>query len=174
MIPIVATLLGTLAENGLGLLSSALQAKGKDVVEKTLGVKIPDNPTPEDVAKLRQLQYDHEEKLLELGIEKARLEQEELKALLAAQANQEDNVTKRWESDMASDSWLSKNIRPGTLVYILSAYLLFALLDGAGYKIAEAYVTLLGQWGMLVMTAYFGGRTVEKVMEMRNAKGGDK
>ena len=45
---------------------------------------------------------------------------------------------------------------------------LFALLDGYGYKIAEAYVTLLGQWGMLVMTAYFGGRTVEKVMELRN------
>ena len=174
MIPIIGALLGTLAESGLGLLSSAIQAKGKDVVEKTLGVKIPDNPTPEDVAKLRQLQYDHEEKLLELGIEKARLEQEELKALLAAQANQEDNVSKRWEADMASDSWLSKNIRPGTLVYILSAYLLFALLDGSGYKIAEAYVTLLGQWGMLVMTAYFGGRTVEKVMEMRNNKGGDK
>ena len=174
MIPIVGALLGTLAESGLGLLSSAIQAKGKDVVEKTLGVKIPDNPTPEDVSKLRQLQYDHEERLLELGIEKARIEQEELKALLAAQANQEDNVSKRWEADMASDSWLSKNIRPGTLVYILSAYLLFALLDGSGYKIAEAYVTLLGQWGMLVMTAYFGGRTVEKVMEMRNNKGGDK
>jgi hypothetical protein len=50
MIPIVASLLGSLAENGLGLLSSALQAKGKEVVEKTLGVKIPDNPSPEDVA----------------------------------------------------------------------------------------------------------------------------
>jgi Na+-driven multidrug efflux pump len=57
-----------------------------------------------------------------------------------------------------------------TLVYILTAYLLFALLDGAGYKISETYITLLGQWGLIVMTAYFGGRTVEKVMEMR--KGG--
>jgi hypothetical protein len=170
MIPIVASLLGTLAENGLGLLSSALQAKGKEVVEKTLGVKISDNPSPEEVSKLRQLQYDHEERLLELGIEKARIEQEELKALLAAQANQEDNVSKRWQADMASDSWLSKNVRPGTLVYLLTAYLIFALLDGAGYKISESYVSLLGQWGMLVMTAYFGGRTVEKVMEMR--KGG--
>ena len=73
MIPILGALLGTLAENGLGLLSSAIQAKGKEVVEKTLGVKIPDNPTPEDVAKLRQMQFDHEERLLELGIEKARL-----------------------------------------------------------------------------------------------------
>ena len=170
MIPIVASLLGTLAQNGLGLLSSAIQAKGKEVVENALGVKISDTPSPEEVSKLRQLQYDHEERLLELGIEKARLEQEELKALLAAQASQDNNVTDRWKSDMASDSWLSKNVRPGTLVYILTAYLLFALLDGAGYKISESYVQLLGQWGMLVMTAYFGGRTVEKVMEMR--KGG--
>lgn len=172
MIPIIASLLGTLAENGLGLLSSAIQAKGKEVVENALGVKISDNPNPDEVAKLRQLQFDHEERLLELGIEKARLEQEELKALLAAQASQDNNVSDRWKADMSSDSWLSKNVRPGTLVYLLTAYLIFALLDGAGYKISESYVNLLGQWGMLVMTAYFGGRTVEKVMEMR--KGGSK
>jgi hypothetical protein len=172
MIPIVASLLGTLAENGLGLLSSAIQAKGKQIVEEKLGVKISDNPGPEEVAKLRQLQYDHEERLLELGIEKAKLEQEELKALLAAKVAEESNVSRRWEADMASDSWLSKNIRPGTLVYILTAYLLFAALSAAGIQVQESYVQLLGQWGMLVMTAYFGGRTVEKVMEMR--KGGDK
>ena len=167
MIPIIASLLGTLAESGLGLLSSAIQAKGKEVVENAIGVKISDNPNAEEIAKLRQLQFDHEERLLELGIEKARLEQEELKALLAAQASQDNNVTDRWKADMTSDSWLSKNVRPGTLVYLLTAYLIFALLDGYGYKISESYVNLLGQWGMLVMTAYFGGRTVEKVMEMR-------
>lgn len=170
MIPIAAALLTTLAQNGLGLLSSAIQAKGKEVVEKTLGVQIPDAPEPADVEKLRQLQFDHEERLLELGIEKARLEQEELKALLAAQANQETNVSDRWKADMASDSWLSKNIRPGTLIYILTAYVIFAGLSAAGIQVQESYVALLGQWGMLVMTAYFGGRTVEKVMEMR--KGG--
>ena len=167
MIPIVASLLGTLAQNGLGLLSSAIQAKGKEVVENALGVKISDNPSDAEVAKLRQLQYDHEERLLELGIEKARLEQEELKVLLAAQANQENNISDRWKADMSSDSWLSKNIRPGTLLYILTAYLIFAGLSAAGIQVQEAYVNLLGQWGMLVMTAYFGGRTVEKVMEMR-------
>jgi hypothetical protein len=170
MIPIVASLLTTLASNGLGLLSSAIQAKGKQVVEDTLNIKIPDNPTPEDIAKLRQASYDHEERLLELGIEKARLEQEELKALLSAKVAEDNNVTKRWEADMASDSFLSKNIRPMTLVYILTAYLIFAGLSAAGIDVNEAYVNLLGQWGMLVMTAYFGGRTVEKVMEMR--KGG--
>ena len=72
-------------------------------------------------------------------------------------------VSERWQADMNSDSWLSKNIRPLTLIYILTAYLAMALLDGAGFKIAEAYVTLLGQWGMLVMGAYFGGRTLEKL-----------
>ena len=168
MIPIAASLLATLAQNGLGLLSSAIQAKGKEVVENTLGVKIADNPGPQDVEKLRQLQYDHEERLLELGIEKARLEQEELKALLDAAKNEENNVSDRWKADMASDSWLSKNIRPGTLIYILTAYLIFAGLSAAGINVQEAYVSLLGQWGMLVMTAYFGGRTVEKVMELRN------
>lgn len=172
MIPIVGALLGTLAESGLTLLSSAIQAKGKEVVENTLGVKIPDNPTPADVEKLRQLQYEHEERLLELGIEKAKLEQEELKALLAAQANQENNVSDRWKADMASDSWLSKNIRPGTLIYILTAYLLFAMMSAFGYDAKTEYVNLLGQWGMLVFGAYFGGRTFEKVIELRNK--GDK
>ena len=52
MIPIVASLLGTLAQNGLGLLSSAIQAKGKEVVENALGVKISDNPSDAEVAKL--------------------------------------------------------------------------------------------------------------------------
>jgi hypothetical protein len=170
MIPIVGALLGTLAQNGLGLLASAIQAKGKQIVEDKLGVKISDNPTPAEVETLRQLQYDHEERLLELGIEKARIEQEELRALLAAQANQENNVSDRWKADMGSDSWLSKNIRPMTLVYILTAYLLFAALSAAGIQVQESYVQLLGQWGMLVMTAYFGGRTVEKIMDIR--KGG--
>ena len=72
-------------------------------------------------------------------------------------------VSERWQADMASDSWLSKNIRPMTLIYLLTAYLVMALLDGAGFHIAESYVTLLGQWGMLVMGAYFGGRTAEKI-----------
>lgn len=173
MIPIVGALLGTLAENGLGLLASAIQAKGKQVVEEKLGVKISDNPNPEEVANLRQLQYDHEEKLLELGIEKAKMELEELKVIADLQKNEADNVTKRWESDNTSDSWLNKNIRPATLVYILSAFLFFALLSAFGLNANESYVTLLGNWGQIVMLAYFGGKTVENVMSIRS-KGNDK
>jgi len=170
MIPIVASLLGTLAQNGLGLLSSAIQAKGKEVVENALGVKISDNPSPEEIGKLRQLQYDHEERLLELGIEKARVEQEELKILLEAQANQEDNISDRWKADMSSDSWLSKNIRPMSLVALFLGYFLFAMMSAYGYNANESYVTLLGNWGQLIMGAYFGGRTIEKLAEMRIKK----
>jgi hypothetical protein len=80
---------------------------------------------------------------------------------------EQQNVSDRWKADMASDSWLSKNIRPMTLVYLLTAYLGMAVADGFGFEISESYVTLLGQWGMLVMGAYFGGRTAEKIMEKR-------
>jgi len=167
MIPIVGALLGTLAESGLTLLSSAIQAKGKDVVEKTLGVKIPNNHTPEDFAKLRQLQYEHEERLLELGIEKAKMELAELDLLAKAAQNDADNITDRWQADMTSDSWLSKNIRPMSLIAIFMGYFLFAMMSAFGYNANESYVTLLGNWGMLIMGAYFGGRTVEKLAEMR-------
>jgi len=167
MIPIVASLLGTLAQNGLGLLSSAIQAKGKEVVENTLGVKIADAPTPEDVSKLRQLQFEHEERLLELGIEKAKMELAELDLLAKAAQNDADNITDRWQADMNSDSWLSKNIRPMSLIAIFLGYFLFAMMSAYGLNANESYVTLLGNWGMLIMGAYFGGRTVEKLAEMR-------
>lgn len=170
MIPILGALLGTLAENGLGLLSSAIQAKGKEMVENTLGVKIPDNPTPEDVAKLRQLQYDHEERLIELGIEKAKMELAEMQMYAEAAKNEDNNVSDRWKADMSSDSWLSKNIRPMSLIAIFVGYFLFAMMSAYGLNANESYVNLLGQWGMLIMGAYFGGRTIEKLADMRSKK----
>ena len=170
MIPIVASLLGTLAQNGLGLLSSAIQAKGKEVVENALGVKISDNPSPEEVSKLRQLEHEHEERLLELGIEKAKLEMAELELLAKAAQADADNITDRWQADMSSDSWLSKNIRPMSLIAIFTMYSVFAMMSAFGYNANESYVQLLGNWGMLIMGAYFGGRTVEKLAEMRSNK----
>ena len=170
MIPIIASLLGTLAQNGLGLLSSAIQAKGKEVVENTLGVKIADNPSPEEVSKLRELQFEHEERLLELGIEKAKMELAEMELFAKAAQNEDNNVSNRWTADMSSDSWLSKNIRPMSLIAIFLGYFLFAMMSAFGYNANESYVTLLGNWGQLIMGAYFGGRTIEKLAEMRNKK----
>jgi hypothetical protein len=76
-------------------------------------------------------------------------------------------VTDRWKADMSSDSWLSKNIRPMTLIAIFVAYFLFAALSAGGINVNESYVKLLGEWGQLIMLAYFGGRTAEKIMEKR-------
>jgi hypothetical protein len=80
---------------------------------------------------------------------------------------EQTNLTERMQADMASDSWLSKNIRPLTLIYILVAYLILAILDAALIDIADSFIELLGQWGMLVMSFYFGGRTLEKIMDMK-------
>jgi hypothetical protein len=83
---------------------------------------------------------------------------------------EQDNLTERLKSDMASDSWLSKNIRPLTLIYILVAYLALAIIDAAAVDIADSFVELLGNWGMLVMSFYFGGRTLEKIIDMKEKK----
>jgi hypothetical protein len=83
---------------------------------------------------------------------------------------EQNNVSARHTADMASDSWLSKNIRPMTLVAIFVGYFVFAMMSAFDLEANEAYVTLLGQWGMLVMSFYFGGRTLEKIIDMKAKK----
>ena len=125
---------------------AALLSIGEKVLDKVL-------PDPEARAKAQAM-------LLEMQ-QKGELAQ------LQADMNEQDNLTKRAEADMKSDSWLSKNIRPMTLIYILTAYLALAVMDALGLDISDNFVSLLGQWGMLVMSFYFGGRTLEKVMGMK-------
>jgi len=79
-----------------------------------------------------------------------------------------EELTKRQQADMASDSWLSKNIRPLTLIFILVFYVVFAMMSAGGIDTNQKYVELLGQWGMLIMSFYFGGRTLEKIIDMKN------
>lgn len=79
-------------------------------------------------------------------------------------------VTKRQSFDMASDSWLSKNIRPMTLIAILAGYFTFAMMSAFDIDTNKAYVELLGEWGMLIMSFYFGGRTLEKIVDMKVVK----
>lgn len=83
---------------------------------------------------------------------------------------EQNNLSQRHTADMASDSWLSKNIRPMTLVAIFIGYFVFAMMSAFKLDANEVYVTLLGQWGMLVMSFYFGGRTLEKIMDMKAKK----
>jgi len=89
-------------------------------------------------------------------------------AKINADIAEAQEITKRWEADMSSDSWLSKNIRPLALIAIFAGYFLFAMMSAFGFNATESYVQLLGQWGQIVFLAYFGGRTVEKVMDMKS------
>jgi hypothetical protein len=120
-----------------------------------VGMKVLDKVIPDPEAKAKA-----QVALMEMQ------QKGELAQIQADTAEQEE-LTKRLQSDMASDSWLSKNIRPLTLVAIFTGYFLFAMMSAYGYNANEAYVTLLGQWGMLVMSFYFGGRTLEKIMSIR-------
>ena len=91
-------------------------------------------------------------------------------AQIAADTAEQQELTKRQQADMASDSTLSKNIRPATLVFILFVYSAFAMMSAWDIEVNNNYVELLGQWGMLIMSFYFGGRTLEKIMDMKRSK----
>jgi len=91
-------------------------------------------------------------------------------AQLNADVTEQHELTERLKADMGSDSWLSKNIRPMTLVFILVTYTVFGLMSAWDIEVNNNYVELLGQWGMLIMSFYFGGRTLEKIIGMKKAK----
>lgn len=128
---------------------AAIMSIGEKVLDKVI-------PDPEARAKAQA--------------ELIKVQQEGRLAELNADNIEAQELTKRAEADMKSDSWLSKNIRPMTLVYILTAYLGLAIMDALGLDISDNFVQLLGQWGMLVMSFYFGGRTLEKVISMKGGK----
>jgi len=128
---------------------AALLSIGEKVLDKVL-------PDPEARAKAQAM-------LIEMQ-QKGELAQ------LQADMNEQDNLTKRAEADMKSDSWLSKNIRPMTLIFILVTYTVFGMMSAWEIEVNNNYVELLGQWGMLIMSFYFGGRTLEKIMDMKAKK----
>jgi hypothetical protein len=127
-----------------------------------VGSKILDKVLPNEEAKTKALaelkKVESEGKLGELNVD------------LEAYKTEQNNLTERLKADMGSDSWLSKNIRPMTLIFILAGYFTFAMMSAFGKDTNERYVELLGQWGMLIMSFYFGGRTLEKIMDMKGKK----
>ena len=125
-------------------------------VVSALAAKFGVTNTVEEVAKAIAGDPAAAQKLAELNLEEYRVEQV--------------NVTARWQSDNNTDGWLNKNIRPLSLVAIFVGYFLFALMSAFGMNANEAYVNLLGQWGMLIMSAYFGGKTLENIIAMKTKK----
>jgi hypothetical protein len=120
-----------------------------------VGMKVLDkfilDPEAKAKAQKELLQMQQEGKLAELNADN--IEAQEL--------------TKRQQADMGSDSWLSKNIRPLSLIALFFAYIIFAVMSAFGINTNDNYTMLLGQWGQLAFGFYFGSRGLEKIAEIR-------
>ena len=81
------------------------------------------------------------------------------------QVEMEKNITSRWEADLKSDSWLSKNVRPLVLIFLIVCTMLLIFIDAGALKfnVKDSYVDLLQLVLITVIGAYFGGRSLEKV-----------
>ena len=77
----------------------------------------------------------------------------------------EKNITSRWEADLKSDSWLSKNVRPLTLIFLIVCTMLLIFIDAGAldFEVKSSWVDLLQLVLITVIGAYFGGRSLEKV-----------
>ena len=99
--------------------------------------------------------------------EEEKLEAErKIKELIASyQVEMEKNITARWQVDLKSDSWLSKNVRPMVLIFLIVCTMLLIFIDAGAlnFEVKSSWVDLLQLVLITVIGAYFGGRSIEKV-----------
>lgn len=162
MAPLIAALLQGLAAKGLSTIAGAVAAKGKEWVEDKIGVKIPDDAdglAGDKLVELKKAEMLHEEVLANAALESKRIE-------LDAEKHAGTQATDRWKSDMVSDSWLSKNVRPGTLAYWTVVISIMAVAS-QWLKIDPAWVDLIKVSYVTILAAYFVGRSVQHVTSIR-------
>jgi hypothetical protein len=97
--------------------------------------------------------------------EKAEFEKELTQIFIEAEKDMQQNVTERWKADMGSDSWLSKNVRPLVLLFLIVSTIVMIFIDAGAIKfnVQENWVDLLQIVLITVISAYFGGRSFEKI-----------
>ena len=97
--------------------------------------------------------------------EKLQAEQKIKDMIMGYEAEMQKQVTERWSMDMKSDSWLSKNIRPLTLIFLVISTVLIIFIDAGvlQFDVKSSWVDLLQLVLITVIGAYFGGRSLEKV-----------
>jgi len=96
--------------------------------------------------------------------EKLAAEQKVKELIANYQIEMEKNITSRWQADMKSDSWLSKNVRPLVLIFLVVCTMLLIFIDAGQLKfnVKDSYIDLLQLTLITVIGAYFGGRSFEK------------
>ena len=97
--------------------------------------------------------------------EKLEAEKQIKDMIMGYEAEMQKQVTERWKVDMASDSWLSKNIRPLVLIFLVVSTVLMIFIDAGviAFEVKDTWVDLLQLVLITVIGAYFGGRSLEKV-----------
>lgn len=97
--------------------------------------------------------------------EKAKAKLEMKKLLVSAEQKAQEAVSSRWESDLKYGSWLARNIRPLTLVFLTFVFVLISFFDGnlGQFAIGDGYVPVYQTLLMTVYGAYFAGRSIEKI-----------
>ena len=133
----------------MGVLKKIFSAGASQLVDSVGGV-IDDLVTTDDErmaakAKLKQIVLDHEAKM-------------------------EQNITDRWTADMHSDSWLSKNVRPLVLIFLVVCTVLMIFIDAGtiSFTVEQKWTDLLQLVLITVIGAYFGGRSYEKGTKVKN------
>ena len=138
-------MLETLVKNGLSLLAKAVSAKGFAWLKEKTGVDIEAAElSSEDALKLKQYEMEHEKELLEITTN--------------ADSVAAQEISKRWQADMTSDSWLSKNVRPAILI----AVTIFVGIGLMSPSIPAEKFGSIENLATIVFLAYFGFRTTEK------------
>ncbi len=105
------------------------------------------------------------DKLVVSKAAKAKIIQEITNADNQIQLQIQQTITERHQTDMNSDSWLSKNVRPMVLIAIIILFLFLSFFDGANWlQVPEGYISILKNWGELAFMFYFGSRGIEKIV----------
>ena len=125
-------------------MSKLLKFLGGNVIEKVGGV-------------IDNLTTTEEERL------EAKRQMEEV--LMQAESQAQEQVTRRWEADMKSDNWLSKNIRPLICIFLTAMFIIISIFDGnlGEFVISPAYIPIYQTLLITVYGAYFAGRSIEKI-----------
>mgnify|MGYP003651462111 CR=1 FL=1 len=99
------------------------------------------------------------------GEEKLEAERKIKELMANYEVEMEKNITSRWEADLKSDSWLSKNVRPLVLIFLIICTMLLIFIDAGtiNFEVKSSWVDLLQLVLITVIGAYFGGRSLEKV-----------
>jgi len=132
----------------------------KKILEKIFGVG---SSVVDDVANAL-------DKFIRTKEDRDAFEKEMTEIFVRAEAEMQKNVSDRWKYDMESDSWLSKNVRPLVLVFLIFSTILLIFIEAGNidFFIKEEWIGLLQMILLTVIGAYFGGRSIEKVNKSRN------